>query len=309
MPSASVIMDGMTDSVLKVEKLVKDYGDYRAVDNISFEIKKGQILGLLGPNGAGKTTTIQILVGITNMSSGKISYFGKDFQKYRQASLQRINSTSAYNTLLGRITVMENMMTFAGLYRVKDRRKKITELLERFEVSHLAQNRYQELSAGERTRVNLAKSLLNDPELLLMDEPTASLDPDIADKTLAWVEQLRSQHNVSILFTSHNMSEVEQICDDVIFLDRGKIVSQGSPADHTKKFDKVEIALTFKAPYERIIKILDSKKLSYQSHETGRVSIYSPKEEAAVIIAELVDAGIKISNTQIHQPDLKQVFI
>jgi len=299
----------MAESVLKVEKLVKDYGSYRAVSGISFEIERGQVLGLLGPNGAGKTTTIQMLIGITNSTSGRISYFGRDFINHKQASLQRINSTSAYNTLLGRISVKENLMTFAGLYGVTDRQAKIAQLLDKFEVSHLADRRYIDLSAGERTRVNLAKSLLNDPELVLMDEPTASLDPDIADKTLRWIEELRINRNLSILFTSHNMDEVERICDDVIFLDKGKIVSRGAPSDHTGKLSEVEIVLTFMGERTKLEAILSVHKLEYSFPAKNKVQIQTHRQRVAEVITIVVNAGVTVKDTEVRKPDLEQVFL
>jgi ABC-2 type transport system ATP-binding protein len=299
----------MSESVLKVEKLVKDYGTFRAVDSISFEIKKGKVLGLLGPNGAGKTTTIQMLTGITNLTSGKISYFGQDFISHKQESLQRRNFTSAYNTLLGRISVKENLMTFAGLYRVPNRVSKIAEMLDKFEISHLANSRYINLSAGERTRVNLAKSLLNDPELILMDEPTASLDPDIADKTLSWIEELRTNRNLSILYTSHNMTEVERICDEVIFLEKGKIVSQGTPADHIDKLDKVEVELSYNGDQNQLQKLLDENKLTYHFISSNVVLIDTKKRKTAEVISMINGAGFKITDTEVRKPDLEHVFL
>jgi ABC-2 type transport system ATP-binding protein len=299
----------MSETVLEVKNLVKDYGAYRAVDSISFEIKRGQVMGLLGPNGAGKTTTIQMLTGITNLTSGKITYFGLDFGRQKQAALQRINFTSAYNTLLGRITVKENLLTFAGLYGVPDRMSKIAELLEKFEISRLANERYINLSAGERTRVNLTKSLLNDPELILMDEPTASLDPDIADKTLTWIEELRADRNLSILFTSHNMAEVERICDEIIFLEKGKIISRGTPADHTSKINRVEIVLTYKGSQPDLQQLLDKNKISYDFSPRGVVTIESKKAKTAEIISLITGAGFDIADTEIKKPDLEQVFL
>jgi ABC-2 type transport system ATP-binding protein len=299
----------MSETVLEVKDLIKDYGAYRAVDSISFEIKRGQVMGLLGPNGAGKTTTIQMLTGITNLTSGKISYFGLDFSRQKQAALQRINFTSAYNTLLGRITVKENLLTFAGLYGVKDKMSKIAGLLEKFEISHLADERYINLSAGERTRVNIAKSLLNDPELILMDEPTASLDPDIADKTLTWIEELRTDRNLSILFTSHNMAEVERICDEIIFLDKGKIISRGSPAEHTRKLNTVEVILTYKGSQPELQKILESNKVAFNFSADGVVVIETKKNKTAEIISFVVQAGVSVSDTEVRKPDLEQVFL
>lgn len=246
----------MPTSVLKVNQLYKDYGKFRAVDGISFEIPKGKVLGLLGPNGAGKTTTIHILLGITLPTSGEIKYFDLNFKLNRQACLQRINFASAYNTLLGRITVKQNLMVFAGLYQVANSNKKIDELLDFFEVKQLANNRYWDLSAGERTRVNLAKCLINDPELILMDEPTASLDPDISDKVLGLIETLKHEKQMSILFTSHDMNEVTRICDDVIFLDHGKIVQQDSPHNLTRKLDRCDLIISFDGSRQDVLKHL-----------------------------------------------------
>ncbi len=219
----------MPESVLEVQNLVKTYGAFRAVDCISFAVPKGKVVGLLGPNGAGKTTTIHMLLGITLHNGGTITYFGKDFTKYSEESLQRINFVSSYNSLQDRISVQENLLVFGGLYGVAHLKKKITDLLDYFQIPELLHTKYMYLSAGQRTRVNLAKSLLNDPELILMDEPTASLDPDIADKTLSLIEHLRESRNLSILYTSHNMHEVARVCDEVIFLDKGKIIAHDTP--------------------------------------------------------------------------------
>lgn len=168
-------MFSMSNPILKVDNLVKNYGSVVAVDDISFEIPRGKIIGLLGPNGAGKTTTIQILLGITLPTSGKISYFAKDFFTHRGFCLQRINFASAFNTLQNRITVWENLLVYAYLYGLQNPKEKIIKLLEYFEIPELLHSRYQDLSTGQKTRINFVKSLLNDPELILMDEPTALL--------------------------------------------------------------------------------------------------------------------------------------
>ena len=181
----------MSEPVLEVYDLVKEYGAFRAVDGISFGVPKGKVVGLLGPNGAGKTTTIHILVGVTLPTAGMIKYFGRDFLKHRRYCLERINFTSSFNTLQGRISVWENLRVFAHLYGLRSAEKKIMSLVDYFGVTDLLYQRFWNLSAGQKTRVNLIKSLLNDPVLILMDEPTASLDPDIADKTLSLIEDLR----------------------------------------------------------------------------------------------------------------------
>lgn len=227
----------MSDSpILSVANLVKQFdSSVLAVDNISFDIKKGSIVGLLGPNGAGKTTTIHMLMGIITPTSGTVHYFGKDFFTHKQYCLQRINFTSSYNSLQERVTVWENLLVFALLYNIKNPKKKIYELVDYFEISDLLTQEFINLSSGQKTRVNLVKTLLNDPQLLLMDEPTASLDPDIADKTLSLIEELKGMKGLSILYTSHNMDEVTRICDEVIFLKKGTIVAQDSPEKLIKK--------------------------------------------------------------------------
>ncbi|HEY8999094.1 MAG TPA: ABC transporter ATP-binding protein [Candidatus Saccharimonadales bacterium] len=299
----------MSEAVLHVTGLTKDYGAYRAVDDVSFEIEKGQVLGLLGPNGAGKSTTIQMLTGITTSTSGTIKYFGKDFSTHRRTCLQRINFASAYNTLQGRISVQENLLVFAKLYGVAKPQRKIAELLEYFEMGRLAKNAYRDLSAGERTRVNLAKSLLNDPDLILMDEPTASLDPDIADKTLSLIESLRKSRNLSILFTSHNMAEVERLCDIVVFLYKGKVLSKDTPANHTKKLSGATVLLEFagaKQPMERFLREHDA---TFDFTSPRVVSIQTENDKVAPLIAELTGAGFRLNDVEVSKPTLEDVFL
>ena len=231
--------------ILEVKNLTKKFGSFTAVNNISFNLNEGEILGLLGPNGAGKTTTIQMLLGTITPTSGTINYFGKDFAKYQQECLQLINFTSAFNSLQGRITVWENLLVFALLYQVKNPSEKIKKLTKYFEVYELLNIKFRDLSSGQQTRINIVKSLLNDPKILLMDEPTASLDPDIADKLLTFIENLRSEHNIAILYTSHNMHEVTRICNRVIFLDKGKIVAEDTPTGLIKKLDKPNLEHVF----------------------------------------------------------------
>lgn len=299
----------MSNTVLSVDGLTKDYGTFRAVDTISFVIKKGQVLGLLGPNGAGKSTTIQMLVGVTLPTGGSIRYFGKDFAKHRQECLQRLNYASAYNTLQQFITVEQNLTVFASLYGVKNAKTKIAELMDYFGIKRLAKQRYVELSAGERTRINLSKALLNDPELILMDEPTASLDPDIADKTLELIENLRRDRQLSILFTSHNMEEVARLCDEVIFLDHGKIVSQDTPANHLKRLDQAEISLNFKGSVEKLGKLAAEQTAQATFDGTGRAIIKISSKHIPALLAAIHKAGITVTDIDIAKPTLEDVFL
>jgi len=299
----------VAETVLEVTNLLKDYGEYRAVDGISFVIKKGQVMGLLGPNGAGKSTTIQILLGITHRTGGDIRYFGKDFRTNRQACLQRINFASAYNTLQDRLSIKENLQVFAGLYQVKKPREKIASLLDYFEVSRLAGQRYRDLSAGERARVNLSKALLNDPELILMDEPTASLDPDIADKTLSLIEELRRDRGISILFTSHNMAEVARICDEVIFLNRGKIVSQDTPGNHTGRINKATVILRYSGKRSGLEAVLSRQKLAYEHTDDHTVSIHTSGDAVVPLLHQLGQANVHVRDIDIQKATLEDVFL
>lgn len=221
---------------LEIKNLVKDFGSFRAVDSLSFSVEQGGITGFLGPNGAGKTTTIQMLLDIITPTSGDIIIFGKDFKHHKEEILGRINFSSPYVSLPTNLTVMENLLTFARLYGVKNPKAKIEQLAGEFEIKHLLPRMTASLSTGQLTRVNLAKAFVNDPELLLLDEPTASLDPDIAEKTLSILTKMQKERGVTVLYTSHNMAEIEKICDRVIFINKGVIREEGTPAELLLKF-------------------------------------------------------------------------
>ena len=216
------------ETIVSVEKLHKSFGKAVAIDEISFQIKRGEVVGLLGANGAGKSTTIQILLGLIAQTSGQVSIFGRYPWKERVAVRQRCNFSSAYVALPYNLKVVENLDVFAQLYGVANRKKKIADLLQLFEVDHLADKMTGGLSSGESTRVNLCKALLNDPEFLLLDEPTASLDPDIADKVRKLLTQVQAERHMTVLYTSHNMRDVQELCQRVLFLHQGKIIAEGS---------------------------------------------------------------------------------
>jgi ABC-2 type transport system ATP-binding protein len=217
------------DILLEARDLTREFDGVKALDAFNFQLRRGEVLGLLGANGAGKTTTMNMLLGLTTPTSGSIEAFGMDFQKHRIEVLKRMNFSSAYTALPGNLRVWQNLLVFSKLYSVKDANKKIDELLELFEISELRKRVTGQLSAGESTRVNLCKALLNDPELLLLDEPTASLDPDIADKVRKTIRKVQAERSIGILYTSHNMKDIEEVCDRVIFLHKGKVVAEGSP--------------------------------------------------------------------------------
>ncbi|OGK30962.1 hypothetical protein A3F29_04315 [Candidatus Roizmanbacteria bacterium RIFCSPHIGHO2_12_FULL_33_9] len=299
----------MSDVILQVDGLIKNYKTFTAVNGISFKVPKGKVIGLLGPNGAGKTTTIQVLLGITLSNGGSISYFGKDFFKNREYCLQRINYTSSFNNLQGKITVLENLLVYSNLYSIKNSRKKIKELVEYFEISSLINQRYYDLSSGQRTRVNLIKALINDPMLILMDEPTASLDPDIADKLLSLIENLRKTKNTSILYTSHDMEEVTRICDEVIFLDKGKIIAQDSPLGLTKRISKAQVRLTFDGENKILEKYFKKEKLKFKFQTKNIVTIDTKEEKVPKLIFSLSKLGIWITDIEVKKPTLEDFFL
>ena len=293
-----------------MKSLVKRFRNLTAVDGISFSVERGQVVGLLGPNGAGKSTTIHMLIGLTRYDQGSIRYFDMDYSKHRLACLQRINFTSSYNDLQFRITVGQNLKVFAGLYCVKNSAAKISNLLDYFEISDLVDQTFWSLSAGQKTRVNLIKALLNDPELLLMDEPTASLDPDIADKTLTLIENLRASRGLSILYTSHNMAEVERICDTVVFLDHGRIVASDTPSALTKRIPNSHLRITFSpAGHDVAAAWLAQSRHEHEFRGHNLLGVAVSEREIPKVLFGLSEAGVEISDIEIDKPTLEDVFL
>lgn len=295
--------------VLSVSNLTKRFGEFTAVNSISFDIKEGEAVGLLGPNGAGKTTTIQMLLGITTPTAGTINYFDKDFFLHKQYCLQRINFASAFNTLQGRISVRENLLVFAHLYQVPNPKKKIDELVDYFEIRDLLDTRYWDLSTGQRTRANIVKSLINNPQIILMDEPTASLDPDIADKTLSLIEMLKKDRKISILYTSHNMAEVTRVCDNVVFLDRGKIVAYDTPFGLTKKIQSAKLTLTFDGTKIPVEEYLKENNLKYAFMKDHVVTIITEEKLIPKIIFGISKKEVWMTDIEVQKPTLEDVFL
>jgi ABC-2 type transport system ATP-binding protein len=240
-PNLSVPTMPSTDTrevILEARELTREFDGVKALDRFSFKLHRGEILGLLGANGAGKTTAMNCLLGLTLPTSGDLFAFGKPLAPNRIEILRKANFCSAYVSLPGNLKVWQNLLVFAQIYGVSQPKKKIAELLEMLEITDLRNRVTGQLSAGESTRVNLCKAFLNDPELLMLDEPTASLDPDIADKVRKIVLRVQSERNIGILYTSHNMRDIEEVCDRVIFLHKGKIVAEGTPTQIVQKFSE-----------------------------------------------------------------------
>jgi ABC-2 type transport system ATP-binding protein len=226
-PPASV--DRAPPKALRVSNLRKEYPGLTAVADVSFEVARGEVVGLLGPNGAGKTTTINMVLGVLQATSGHIEIDDIDIEKRRALALARTNFAAVYAALPGNLTVVENLRFFGLLYSVSGLRARVEELLQGFDLEHLRNTKCGLLSSGEQTRAALAKALLNRPRLLLLDEPTASLDPSTAQIIRTKIKSLATIGRCGILWTSHNMSEVEAVCDRVLLLSRGNILLEGDP--------------------------------------------------------------------------------
>lgn len=235
----------MSVAAIKVDNLCKSFKSSLAVDDISFSVSSGEFVGLLGGNGAGKTTTISMLLGLLIPDSGQIEILGKDFFKHRYELLPMMNFSSPYVDLPKRLTVVENLTVYARLYGIHKVSDRIDQLSEELHLAALLKQRYGSLSAGQRTRVMLAKALLNQPKLLLLDEPTASLDPDIADRLRTLLVNYVEHHQSTVLLASHNMQEVEQLCSSVLIMDKGKLVDQGQPDELYKKYSKSNMEQVF----------------------------------------------------------------
>jgi len=238
----------MPDPVLKARALRKNFRGLTAVDGVSFEMFPGEILGLLGPNGAGKTTIIHMLLGLTTPTEGNITIFGRDLRRSRREIIQKVNFSSTHMSMPNSLTVRECLEVFARIYRVgpvKVIQQRIKEVCRQFEIEGIRNKILRHLSSGQKTRLNLAKALINRPQILFLDEPTASLDPDIADKTRSLLKLIREERGLSILYTSHNMREMEEISDRLIFLDKGKIIAEGKPSELVKRYQSVDLEDVF----------------------------------------------------------------
>jgi ABC-2 type transport system ATP-binding protein len=222
-------MDAAVTSAIAVNALVKRYKGVTAVDGISFHLRPGSITGLLGGNGAGKTTTIAMIMGLVMPTSGTVTVLGAQMPKERYRVLHRMNFESPYIDMPMRLTVRQNLSVFAQLYAVPDIDTRIANLASELDLTEFLDRPTGKLSAGQKTRVSLAKALLNRPEVLLLDEPTASLDPDTADWVRARLERYRSEHGATILLASHNMNEVERLCERVIIMKKGRIEDDDTP--------------------------------------------------------------------------------
>jgi len=232
-------------SSIQVRHLRKVYGEVVAVDDLSFAVPPGAVLGLLGGNGAGKTTTIAMLLGLLEPTAGEIEVLGVDMLRRRYAALPRMNFSSPYVDLPHRLTVRQNLAFYGRLYGVKDLDHRVEEIAEHMQIAPFLERQAGKLSAGQKTRVALAKALINRPDVLLLDEPTASLDPDTADWVRGYLKEYQHDTHATILMASHNMGEVERLCDDVILLQAGRVFERGSPRELIARFGREDMEEVF----------------------------------------------------------------
>lgn len=301
------------DVVLSVKDLRKIYpgkNPFVAVDGINFELKKGEVLGLLGPNGAGKTTTIQMLLSTLTPSSGTIVYFGKNFAKYRSEILHHVVFASTYISVPWALTIEQNLNIFGRLYgmRHKELEKRRDELLDRFGILSKLKQKVSSLSAGQVTRLVLAKAFLSRPKIALLDEPTASLDPDIAKDILQFVVEQKEKEGTSILFTSHKMAEAAEVCDRILFLQNGKIIADDVPKKLARSAAKSRLQLVLVDGMKRTLGLIEKMGLNYTvSHRTLDVEV--DEEMVAKILLELAKNDVIYSGIQIIQPTLEDYFL
>ncbi|WP_213152057.1 MULTISPECIES: ABC transporter ATP-binding protein [unclassified Neochlamydia] len=299
-------------NVLSVQNLTKIYPGkipFTAIDKISFDLKKGEILGLLGPNGSGKTTTIQMLLGTLAYTSGAIFYFQQDFAHARSDILEKVSFASTYTSLPWILTVKENLEVFGLLYGLtrKESALKFDPLLERFGILGKRNQRVASLSAGQVTRLMLVKAFFTNPQIVLLDEPTASLDPDIASDICSFLLEQRDKKGLSILFSSHKMEEVMEVCDRTIFLKEGKIIADDLPEKLAKSISAVRVKLCVQAGLNRTIAVASTAGFKY-SVDHRNIEILIEEDKIPAFLHALSKEGVNYVTIKIKEPSLDDFF-
>jgi ABC-2 type transport system ATP-binding protein len=306
--------------MLKVRNLTKKFSTrqswfgktqtFTAVDNISFDIDAGQIVGILGPNGAGKTTTIKMLLDILTPTSGTIEYFGKNLLEHRSSIMQHIAFASTYTKLPGRLSVQENLEIYGRLYciPIKELKDRIKFYLSLLGMQDKAQQTMATLSAGQTTRVMLAKTFLVRPKMMLLDEPTAALDPDIAQEVRSFILTQQKEHGTTIVLASHNMDEVTDICNRVIVLSNGSIIDDASPKQLAQRISNARISLIILDGMKRIVAYAQEKSLEYTVTDRT-IEIKIDEHNIAPFLTQCTQLGIIYSHISIAKPTLEDYFL
>lgn len=306
--------------ILNVKHLTKTFSSgwppftkresFTAVNNISFDLERGEILGFLGHNGAGKTTTIQMLLGTLTPTSGTITYFGKDFATNRIDILKKVSTASGYDKLHARLTVWENLDVVGRIYNIPSEQRiaQIQSVLTSFDMWHMRDKEMGSLSAGQTTKVMLAKAFLPNPEIVILDEPTASLDPHSAQEVRSFILHAQKEKNISILLTSHNMEEVTQVCDRVLVLKDGAIIANSTPEQLATSVRTAHVHLMITQGIERLIELLGQNSIAYKN-ESHEISITTDEQKIADLLTLLAEHKIKYSQISIDKPSLEDYFL
>lgn len=300
-------------AILSAKNLRKEYPGkvpFVAIDDITFDLKQGEILGLLGPNGSGKTTTIQMLLGTLAYTSGSIHYFDKDFAEHRSDILQKVSFASTYTSLPWVLSIAENLEIFGLLYGFsrKESARLFDPLLKRFGIFEKREARVASLSAGQVTRLMLVKAFFIQPKVVLLDEPTASLDPDIAKDICSFILEQRDKNGVSILFSSHKMEEVMEICDRTIFLRQGKIIADDLPQNLAKSVSTFRLKLIITDGLKRTISIVEKEGFPHSINHR-MIEIMIDEEKIAKLLNALSMANVVYASIKIEEPSLEDFFI
>ncbi len=295
-------------AILEVKDLKKSFKQNPVIKGISFDMAEGEILGILGPNGAGKTTTLQMLLGILTPTSGAINVFGKDLSLHKSEILESMNFSSTYTDLPWRITVAENLTWTSWLYKIDDHKKRLNKIKEIFRLDKIWHQPFGSLSAGQRTRVNLARSMVNFPKVLLLDEPTASLDPEVATYMREFFADQRTKFNTSIILTSHNMAEVEELCDRVIILKDGLVVGADSPANLAKKLEFSHLRLRVTKNSAELDKLITLRKLE-SLVDDKQYTITIKETLLPLFLYEITKKNIGYTEISIDKPNLEDYFM
>jgi len=297
-----------THEILEARNLSKTFGERRVVADLSLELREGEILGLLGPNGAGKTTTVQMLLGILTPSSGEISYFGKSFSEHRSEILEHVGFSSSYVNLPWTLTVWECLTFISYLYAIPRRRERVSIVTTLFNLEKLLRQQLVELSSGQLTRVNLAKAFLNDPKILLLDEPTASLDVDVAASIRELLLERQREAHMSVLLTSHNMAEVEELCDRVVFLHEGRIIADDTPENLARSIEITHVELRISEGLERVTAYCAQHNLPYQLQQRS-ITIDIHEKRIPSLLRDLTEANVAYDEISIEKPTLEDFFL
>lgn len=295
-------------AILEVKNLKKTFKQSEIIKGLNFELKEGEILGILGPNGAGKTTTLQMLLGILTPTSGTITIFDRDLATHKSEILESMNFSSTYIDLPWRLSVQENLIWSSYLYNIPDRQKRLNKIKELFRLEKVWKQPLASLSAGQKTRVNLARSMINFPRILLLDEPTASLDPEVAAYIREFFANQRNAYNKSIILTSHNMAEVESLCDRVLILKDGLIVGNDTPANLAKKIVFSRLRLRVTKNDKELIKLMTIRKLTF-TVEDGYYTITIKESLLPLFLYEITKKNVGYTEISIDKPTLEDYFM